>query len=222
MSGIALKLTSLLVRTLAKPLASTIKAQAKEHPPFRKLCISFAQRLHRTDVRLRLGLTDASRTTKDIKVRPLNDTKAIENGANFLSEAFIFSVAGGLILYESFRSKRKDKERRETVADDISTLQDEIEWLKTKLKEQKIVMDEYTVPPNMKPSVLKVDVDRKPIKAARVDNADTSHQNQENPILSTKASSSEAEKPKITKVSISELNTTGIDAANLEKKKSTN
>lgn len=93
------------------------------------------------------------------KVRPLNEAKAIESGATFVAEGFIFSVAGGLILYESFRARRKELNRRETVADDIETLQDEIEWLKEKLVKRKLLEDDYKAPEGLNPQHLVVDKD---------------------------------------------------------------
>lgn len=150
MSSIALKLTSLLIRTVSKPIANGLKAQAKQHATFRKVCIDMAQFLHRTDMRLRMGLLGE----KNLRVRPLNDAKAIDSGANFLSETFIFSVAGGLILFESIRSRRKEMQRRENVADDIRTLQDEIEWLRNVLKEKKVIEENYKLPQDVKPAIL--------------------------------------------------------------------
>lgn len=91
-----------------------------------------------------------------MRIRPLNDAKAIDTGANVLSEGFIFSVAGGLILYESLRARNKEIARRESVADDISTLQEELELLKKNLKEQRIIIEEYKVPEGVNPSVLKL------------------------------------------------------------------
>lgn len=155
MSGIALKLTSLLVRTVAKPMATAIKGQAKQHPRFKQICISLAQRLHQTDTNLKMRLMGKS----TFKVRPLNEAKAIESGATFVAEGFIFSVAGGLILYESFRARRKELNRRETVADDIETLQDEIEWLKEKLVKRRLLEDDYKAPEGLNPQHLVVDKD---------------------------------------------------------------
>lgn len=126
MSGIALKLTSLLVRTVAKPIALTLKAQAKEHEAFRNACIRVAQTVHSTDVKLRMRLLGENR----IKVRPLNDKKAIENGANFLLEFFIFLVAGSLIFYESYRARVKSQNEKLTVKNDIIDLQEEITTIK--------------------------------------------------------------------------------------------
>lgn len=126
MSAIALKVTSLLVRTVAKPIALTIKAQAKEHEAFRNACIRVAQTVHTTDVTLRMKLLGENK----IKVRPLNDKKAVENGANFLLEAFIFLVATSLILYESYRSRVKSQNEKLTVKNDINELQGDLERMK--------------------------------------------------------------------------------------------
>lgn len=152
MSGIALKLTSLLVRTVAKPIATAIKAQAKEHETFRQGCIRIAQTVHKTDIRLRMSLLGE----KKIKIRPLNDKKAVENGANFLSEFFIFSVAGSLILYESFRSRKKAADERDALADDIATLQDEIDYIKGRLAAYNVRMDDYKPPPGYRPKYVKI------------------------------------------------------------------
>ena len=52
-----------------------------------------------------------------VKIRPLSDARAIELGANFFSEAFIFLVAVALLLAENYRSSRKSSQRRDEVAD---------------------------------------------------------------------------------------------------------
>lgn len=147
MSGIALKLTSLLVRTVAKPVANVIKAQAKEHEFFRQTCIRIAQTAHLTDLRLRMSLLGEKR----IKIRPLNDKKAIENGANFMSEFFIFLVAGSLILYETYRSRKKASDEKDQLADDISTLQSEIIFIKEKLESMDVRFDDWVPPEGIHP-----------------------------------------------------------------------
>ncbi|KAI9758002.1 MAG: Cell cycle serine/threonine-protein kinase cdc5/MSD2 [Chaenotheca gracillima] len=173
MSSIALKLTSLVVKTLSKPIANQIKSQAREHARFRRICVAFAQRLHRVDMRLRLGLLqdpaaierqaakeaaelqakkrkaeiptvkteaqtkaeetvaekDPSKAAEKAKaaskprIRPLSEAKAIDTGANFISETFLFLVGGGLIVFESFRSRRRENTRREDVSGRIIELE---------------------------------------------------------------------------------------------------
>ncbi|CAO1637457.1 unnamed protein product [Parajaminaea phylloscopi] len=118
------KLATLLIRTLAKPIATQLKAQAASHESFRRVCVTIAQTMHRSEMALRYNLlprAPAVHTEEDggggkerekPKVRPLNEAKAIANGANFLSEAFLFVIAAGLIVGESWRSANKNKQQR--------------------------------------------------------------------------------------------------------------
>ncbi|OAX81112.1 hypothetical protein ACJ72_04549 [Emergomyces africanus] len=173
--SVTLKISSLIIRTLSKPIANQIKAQAREHERFRRICVSFAQSLHRLDMRLRLGLlqstaaiekqvardaaveaqakkqklniptvkTEAQTKLEEslaakrkeqaqeppkppppIRIRPLSEAKAIDSGATFISETFLFLVAGGLIVFEAFRSRRKETSRREDVADRLAELEE--------------------------------------------------------------------------------------------------
>jgi len=151
--SVALKFTSLFLRTLAKPLANSIKSHARDHPSFRHKCIYIAQSMHKTEITLRRNLLNE----KNQKVKPLNDARAIQAGANFVAESFVFSVAGALILFESWRSRRKEKDRQASVADDIKFLQDEIVWIKEKLKESMVIRqgEDAPIPNDLQPLVLK-------------------------------------------------------------------
>ena len=52
--------------------------------------------------------------------------RAIQNGANALAEGFLFSVAAGLILAETYRTSRSNTKRREDVDDRIEDLEDQL------------------------------------------------------------------------------------------------
>ncbi|KAJ5630362.1 uncharacterized protein N7484_010462 [Penicillium longicatenatum] len=167
--SLTLKLSSLAIRTLSKPIATHLKAQAREHERFRKICVSMAQALHKFDMRLRLGsirdntasqrqaaaekaakkhipTSPTAKTEAETKaeeqaiakakaaaeeaakphnyrIRPLSESKAIESGANFISESFLFLVAGGLIVFEAWRSRRKESTRREGVEERLAELE---------------------------------------------------------------------------------------------------
>ncbi|CAH6720082.1 hypothetical protein CLIB1444_03S03994 [[Candida] jaroonii] len=100
MSGvITFKVTSLLIKTLSKPIANAIKRQTRQSEFFKSNFVKFGQFINRIDLRLR-------NNNSNIKVRPLNDNKAIETGSNFLSEVFVFSIGAGLIIYESTKPKK--------------------------------------------------------------------------------------------------------------------
>lgn len=59
-----------------------------------------------------------------VKIRPLSEAKAIDSGANFVSETFLLLVGVALILGENWRQNRKQKSRREDVADRIGELEE--------------------------------------------------------------------------------------------------
>jgi len=58
------------------------------------------------------------------RIRPLSEAKAIDTGANFVSETFLFLVSVGLIGFEWARRERKETSRREDVADKIEELEE--------------------------------------------------------------------------------------------------
>ncbi|KAF1840443.1 uncharacterized protein K460DRAFT_323089 [Cucurbitaria berberidis CBS 394.84] len=185
--SLTLKVTSLFVRTLAKPMANTIKRNAHEHERFRKICVRFAQGLHRIDMHMRLGLlqdpavidrqikkevalAEAARkkaatptvmTEEEMKadealtekereaikkkaeertkprIRPLSEQKAIEMGANFAAETFIFMVGIGVIVFEQWRQRRKARNARDDIREDLEEMQSELKAVKAELEEFK-------------------------------------------------------------------------------------
>ncbi|CDU24183.1 uncharacterized protein SPSC_02812 [Sporisorium scitamineum] len=120
------KIATLAIRTLAKPIATQLKSQAAQHESFKKICIALAQRMHRTEMALRTNLLPNG---VQQKVRPLNDAKAIANGANAISEGFLFFVAAALILGETYRGSRKKAEQRDRTEDSLNQLQEQVERL---------------------------------------------------------------------------------------------
>ncbi|AET38560.1 OPA3 family protein Ecym_3047 [Eremothecium cymbalariae DBVPG len=127
MSGIAIKLGTLLIRQVTRPVANVLRLQAKQHAAFKNLCIKLAQKMHRMDVALRNRLTYNNSSKK---IRPLNDERAVENGATLISELFVFGVTGSVVAWETLRQRNKELSRREQVEQDIEVLQSEIEELR--------------------------------------------------------------------------------------------
>lgn len=177
--SLTLKLASLAIRTLAKPVGvrqshlrsfqaiadpdqNRIKSRAREHDTFRHIFVNFAQGLHRIDMRMRLGIlhdtaaqermhardiADAAKKTSDVttdtetpkdkprkkdkaqvaSIRPLSEARAIELGANFASESFIFVVAAGLIVFERWWSRRKENKKDEHVVERLHALEKQTE-----------------------------------------------------------------------------------------------
>lgn len=65
------KVFSLLIKTLSKPIASRLKSGAQDHPQFRKICVGVAQSLHRYETRLASGIFSKIQPT----IRPLSHPK---------------------------------------------------------------------------------------------------------------------------------------------------
>ena len=175
-----------------------IKARAREHETFRRIFVSFAQRVHRVDMRMRLGIlhdtaaqermaareaaeanakkrsgenptvrTEAEQKRHDSEVkedgdkaaskkektpkpiiRPLSEARAIDLGANFASEAFIFMVAAGLLVFERWWSRRRESAKDEHVVERLSALEEQTEtigYLEAEVQRLKSKADAYDI-----------------------------------------------------------------------------
>ncbi|KAL3901541.1 MAG: hypothetical protein SGCHY_000525 [Lobulomycetales sp.] len=71
------------------------------------------------------------------KVPPLNEIRALELGATFLSESVIFTVAVSVILAEAYRSSRASRHATEAQNDDINALE---EQLRSTRIEQEVIL----------------------------------------------------------------------------------
>ncbi|KAI5479308.1 optic atrophy 3-like family protein [Pseudohyphozyma bogoriensis] len=132
--SLLVSLASLLLRTLAKPMANSLKTRAKDHETFRNATIQIAQFMHRAEMHMRTKLLGEAVTAKHI--RPLNDNKAIDAGANFISESFLFVFAASLIMGETWRSSRKEQGRRDLVKETLENHGNEIQELRKKLEQE--------------------------------------------------------------------------------------
>lgn len=125
----SLKLATLAIRTIAKPISNRLKQEAREYPFFRRICVQLAQSMYSAE--MRLGTFVLGQPPKAVK--PLSEAKAIESGATFIAEAFLFAVAASLIVAESWRSSSKESRRRETIAEGIEDLKKGLEGLSTRV-----------------------------------------------------------------------------------------
>jgi len=75
-------------------------------------------------------------------IRPLSEARAIENGANFLAEGFLFSVAAGLIIGETWRSSRSQSKQRSDVNDSIEELHIRVRELNERLRTWEVAASE--------------------------------------------------------------------------------
>ncbi|KAK4743721.1 hypothetical protein SAY87_010033 [Trapa incisa] len=134
-----LKLGTLALKTLSKPVASRLKQQAALHPRFRQFIVSFAQSNHRMTTTMQRRLYGHA---TDVEIRPLNEEKAVQAAVDLIGEIFIFTVAGVLLIFEvqrSARSEAKKEERRRAEMEEMrqrdEDLAKEVEILRNKLEE---------------------------------------------------------------------------------------
>ncbi|KAF5386864.1 hypothetical protein D9615_002084 [Tricholomella constricta] len=120
-----------MASTIAKPISTNLKAQATQHARFREFCVSLAQSLYRTEVKLRTNIMGEPAK----HIRPLSETRAIERGANALAEGFLFAVAASLILGEAWRSSRNQSKRRDNVDDQLDLLGTQVTELTARVDE---------------------------------------------------------------------------------------
>jgi len=71
------------------------------------------------------------------RIRPLSEQKAIEMGANFAAETFIFAVGIGVIVFEQWRQRRKARNARDDIREDLEEMQNELKSVKAELEEWK-------------------------------------------------------------------------------------
>lgn len=85
----------------------------------------------------------AEAAIKHPRIRPLSEAKAVETGANFIAETFIFTVGIGVIVFEQWRQRRKQQSQRSGMEDQMEALQSELEKVKGELE----VIKTSQVPP---------------------------------------------------------------------------
>ncbi|KAN0073857.1 OPA3 domain containing protein [Tylopilus felleus] len=126
------KLATLAIRTIAKPISAQLRNQAKQHETFRNICVSLAQKMHTAEISLRTNILGEPARHN---IRPLSETKAIENGANALAEGFLFAVAALLIVGETYRTSSKQSRRRDDVDEKLEGLLNAVESLQERKTE---------------------------------------------------------------------------------------
>ncbi|GFY91909.1 optic atrophy 3 protein [Actinidia rufa] len=82
------KLGTLVLKTLSKPIAARIKKEAGLHPKFRQHIVNLAQANHRLSTTMQRRIYGHA---TDVEIRPLNEEKAVQAAVDLLGEIFVFS-----------------------------------------------------------------------------------------------------------------------------------
>ncbi len=135
-----LKLGSLLVKQITKPLTSRLRVEASRRPQFAKICTATGQHFNYVMSRV----TVFANGYKFIGVKPLTEEEALKTGVELISETIVFLIAAGIVVFEYDRSERKNalkaekaaiKERieKEILESRLSKIESEIIQLKEEL-----------------------------------------------------------------------------------------
>ncbi|KAL7212986.1 hypothetical protein ACSBR2_015647 [Camellia fascicularis] len=111
-----LKLGTLVLKTLSKPIASRLKKEAGKHPKFRKVIVDMAQANHRLTTTMQRRIYGHA---TDVEIRPLNEEKAVQAAVDLLGEFFVFSVAGVALILEVQRSARSEAKKEDLRKKDL-------------------------------------------------------------------------------------------------------
>lgn len=101
------------MKTIAKPVATRMKVEARKHPNFSKVCITIGEFSHQITSRMNVLASGY----KILGVNPLPEEEALARGINFLSESFVFVVAGSIIIIEYARSEAKSALKAQQAAE---------------------------------------------------------------------------------------------------------
>ena len=128
------KLGSLFVKTLAKPFSKRIKHEFSRYNFTKQILIGIGQTTH--SVTSRMQIWSAGYKVRSIK--PLEEEKAIKDGAEFVGESFIFLVSGALLVWEYNRSaestRAKEEKKQEEARLERAALQAKLIALDARLK----------------------------------------------------------------------------------------
>ncbi|XP_058095766.1 OPA3-like protein [Magnolia sinica] len=133
------KLGSLVLKTLSKPIASRLKQQAGHQPRFRQLIINLAQANHRFTTTMQRRIYGHA---TNVEIRPLDAEKAVQAATDLIGELFVFSVAGVLVIFEVQRSARSEARKEELRKQELEAMRQknedlarEVDFLKHKFGE---------------------------------------------------------------------------------------
>jgi optic atrophy 3 protein len=103
------KLGGLLIKTLAKPVSKRIKHEFSKRELTQRFLINIGQYTHQMSSRMTIW----SAGYKVRSIKPLEEEKAMKDGAELIGEGFILFVSGGIIVWEYNKSKEKEQKKAE-------------------------------------------------------------------------------------------------------------
>ena len=118
------KLAALLIKTLAKPMAKSLKESAKNHASVSSLLVSIGEVSHQATARLSIVSTHGLRVKK---IPSLDTNKALDRGADIFGEGIILGVASGILVFEYTTSATKTKKKEETKMAELDAIDEDLQ-----------------------------------------------------------------------------------------------
>ena len=100
-----IKLGSLLLKQLAKPLSARLKIEAARSPRLSSFLQKTGQLMHSISSRI----TVFASGFKFLGVKPLPEDEALKAGIEFCSESFLVITGASIIIYEYDKAERKNQ-----------------------------------------------------------------------------------------------------------------
>jgi len=139
------KLASLFIKTLAKPAAKKIKLECSRSQLTQDLLVGIGQVTHSVTSRMTIW----SEGYKVRTIKPLQRETAMTRGAEFVGEAFIFSVGGGLVVWEYNKKADEDDKKKIVAKERLEKIESRIESLEQRIK----IYSERSVEDSLQPSM---------------------------------------------------------------------
>ncbi|KAL2632105.1 hypothetical protein R1flu_016791 [Riccia fluitans] len=108
------------------------EAEAAEKAGSSIRCIHFLEANHKFQVNLQRRIYGHA---TNVEIRPLDEEKAVQAASDFLGEFFVFSIGGGLLVFEFQRSPRSEARKEEARKQEIEGWRAEVVDLTKRLEE---------------------------------------------------------------------------------------
>ena len=126
------KAFSLVLKTVSKPMAKSLKSFVVSQPELKKTCISMAQKINvlysyvvleapipkpttvvgKNGKGIAITTRGRNKSSASSSIKPLSDDVALTNGAELVSEIFLFSVRFGVWGGEKINERAEKKNSR--------------------------------------------------------------------------------------------------------------
>jgi len=119
------KLGVLAVKQISKPIAIRIKLAAKNHQFVRRyFVIGPAQLYHRWETTAKMLMLGLGRPQT---IQPLSEQAAVELGGDMLSEAIVFGIGAGALIFEYNRQSESAKRKEEALMDRLTDIESRLQ-----------------------------------------------------------------------------------------------